>query len=85
MCYNVPLSSQVCEEELVQNCSIVAVPVSRQLSQVECVQKTVPKCVVNYETVCTGSKVDSYKPYECKKVRRENCQEVSVQVLSGLD
>jgi hypothetical protein len=70
---------QVCESEHVSNCSIASIPVVKQVTEVVCVDKTVPSCTVVFDNVCTGSKVDSYKPYTCKKVPRQDCREVVVQ------
>ncbi len=70
---------QECKEETFQNCTTVEIPVSKQVTEVVCVDKTIPECSIIYENVCKGSKTDSYQPYECKKVPKKDCREVVVK------
>jgi uncharacterized protein YcfJ len=70
----------VCREVEEVQCNTVAVPVAQSVSEPICVEKTDTKCVTVFDKVCTGSKGNSYQPFTCKKVPREDCRDVKVQV-----
>ena len=78
------VNNEICQDKIKEIC--IDVPfedcrlefVSKPVKNVEQVCETVSKeeCHTVYVEVCTGSRVNSYEPYECKKEPKVECTQV---------